>query len=63
MSVWSYWLWLNEREIAWKRGEDEKEEVGLRIKNERTVGIEKEGKMIFYLSTYKKQENALQIFW
>ena len=30
-------------------------------KNERRVGNEKEGKMIFYLSTYKKQENALQI--
>ena len=36
-------------------------EVGFR-KNERRVGNEKERKMMFYLSTYKKQENALQIF-
>ena len=43
--------------------EEEKLERDFRIKNERRVGMEKEGKMIFYLSTYKKQENALQIFW
>ena len=45
-----------------ERAHREKAEVYLRVKNDRRVGMEKEGKMIFYLSTYKKQENALQIF-